>query len=89
MIRVLDIETTGLDPAKDAICEIASVDMVKGGGVTNRMSTFVNPGRPIPPSASAIHHILDEDVKGAPAFRDIAPSRPARQRSSAGPRSSS
>lgn len=66
MIRVIDIETSGLDHAKDAIVEIASVDMVKGGGVTNRMSTLVNPERPIPPAASAVHHIIDEDVKGAP-----------------------
>ena len=67
MIRVIDIETTGIDPAADAIIEIASVDMVRGGGITNAMDTLVRPGKPIPPGASAIHHIIDEDLKDAPA----------------------
>jgi DNA polymerase III epsilon subunit-like protein len=31
LIRVIDIETLGIDPATDAIIEIASVDMVRGG----------------------------------------------------------
>ena len=66
MIRVIDIETTGIDPATDAIIEIASVDMVRGGGITNAMDTLVRPGKPIPPGASAIHHIIDEDLKDAP-----------------------
>ena len=35
MIRIIDIEPTGIDPATDAIIEIASVDMVRGGGITN------------------------------------------------------
>ena len=66
MIRVIDIETTGIDPAADAIIEIASVDMVRGGGITNAMDTLVRPGKPIPPGASAIHHIIDEDLNDAP-----------------------
>ena len=33
---------------------IASVDMVRGGGITNAMDTLVRPGKPIPPGASAI-----------------------------------
>ena len=62
VIRIVDIETTGTDPETDAIVEIASVDMVSGGGITNAMATLVGPGRPIPPSASAVHHLIDEDV---------------------------
>lgn len=50
MIRLIDIETTGIDPATDAIIEIASIDLVRGGGITNAMDTLV------PPGASAIHH---------------------------------
>jgi exodeoxyribonuclease X len=71
LIRVVDIETTGLDPASDAIIEIASVDMVRGGGITNAMDTLVRPGRPIPPGASAIHHIIDEDLKDAPLLLEV------------------
>lgn len=70
MIRVIDIETTGVDPTADAIVEIASIDMVKGGGVTNRMQAIVDPGRPIPATASAVHHIIDADVNGAPLLRE-------------------
>jgi DNA polymerase III epsilon subunit-like protein len=53
LIRVIDIETTGIDPATDAIIEIASVEMVRGGGITNAIGTLVRPGIPIPPGASA------------------------------------
>ena len=41
MIRVIDIETSGIDLAASEIIEIASVDMVRGGGITNPMDTLV------------------------------------------------
>jgi exodeoxyribonuclease X len=72
LIRVIDIETTGIDPATSEIIEIASVDMVRGGGITNAMDTYVRPARPIPAGASAIHHIVDEDVKEAPSLVEVA-----------------
>ena len=65
MIRVIDIETTGIDPDSDEILEIASVDMVRGGGITNPMNT------PIPPGASAVHHLIDEDVRNAPPLSEV------------------
>lgn len=74
MLRVIDIETTGTDATNSAIIEIASVDMVKGGGIENPMQTFVAPGHPIPAVASAVHHIMDADVAGAPTLADaVAP----------------
>jgi hypothetical protein len=66
LIRVIDIETTGTDPVHDDVIEIASVDMVRGGGITNAMDTLVRPSRPIPPGASAAHHLIDADVQNAP-----------------------
>jgi hypothetical protein len=60
-----------IDPATDAIIEIASVDMVRGGGITNAIDTLVRPTKAIPPSASAIHHIIDEDVQNAPQLGDV------------------
>lgn len=70
MIRVIDIETTGTAPTTDAIIEIASVDLSKERdyiGICNPMQTFVSIGeRSIPPAASAVHHILDEDLTSAP-----------------------
>jgi len=35
------------------------------------MSTFVNPEVPIPPQSSAVHHIVDADVKGAPKIETV------------------
>lgn len=62
---VVDIETTGLDAAKDRICEIAFV-LTTLHEVVYAADTFVNPGIPIPAAVSAIHHIVDRDVADAP-----------------------
>ena len=58
MIRVIDIETTGTDPAADAIIEIASVDLLRGGGITNPMDTLVRPGNPFPRAPRLIAPLL-------------------------------
>jgi exodeoxyribonuclease X len=56
---VVDTETTGLDYATgDRIVEFAA--QVLPSGMT--CSTLVNPGRPIPVVASAVHHLTDIDV---------------------------
>lgn len=67
IIRVLDVETTGeAPPAK--IVEIGWCDVIEVGNISSAwvvgepMSTLVNPGVPIPPEISAIHHIIDRDV---------------------------
>lgn len=63
-----DTETTGLRAKKDRIIEIAAFDPVRN----LRFEKFVNPGCPIPPKASAIHHITDDMVASAPSFAQIA-----------------
>ena len=68
---VFDLETTGTDPARDKIVEIALVRVDPDGGRTS-LTRRINPGRPIPAEATAVHGIRDEDVAGAPAFRDYA-----------------
>lgn len=68
-IFVIDTETTGLDPAVDRVVEIAAVEMSLADGAWSIGAgavSFVNPRRPIPPEASAVHHILDADVAAAP-----------------------
>ncbi len=71
-IHVVDVETTGLEPASDRVVEIAAVkvelDGAAGPGWLAREGwrSFVNPGRTIPPEVSAIHHIIDADCVGAP-----------------------
>jgi exodeoxyribonuclease X len=69
-IRVIDIETTGTDSAKDRVIEIASVDVTKTG-IGEAMSVLINPGMPIPPESSAIHHLIDEDVAGEKSIDDV------------------
>lgn len=66
-----DLETTGVNITKDRIVEISYIKVMPDG--TEEAKTIrVNPGMHIPEEATAIHHITDEDVKDAPAFKDIA-----------------
>ena len=70
-IVFFDLETTGINIAKDRIVEI-SLLKVFPNGTEEQKTTRVNPGMPIPPRASAIHGIKDEDVKDCPPFKAIA-----------------
>ena len=71
---VLDTETTGLDPRKARIVEMAAVRII-GGQVDARepLRRLVDPGEPVPPEASRIHGINDLILKGAPGFRQVWP----------------
>ena len=60
----LDLETTGLDATRDAIIEIGAVRFDQDR-VLERFSTFVNPGRKIPPFITELTGIRDEDVAAA------------------------
>jgi len=62
-----DTETTGISADKDNIIEIAAYDLDNDTSFVE----LVNPERPIPPGATAIHHITDEMVSSAPTFADI------------------
>jgi exodeoxyribonuclease X len=70
-LRIIDIETTGTDPVTDAIIEIASVDLLKDGTITNQRSTLVRPPIPVPPESSAVHHLINEDLAFAPQLDDV------------------
>ena len=68
MIVIIDTETTGLDPEKDRVVEIAAVRLEKTGdewAIISEKSCLVDPGRPIPAAASAVHHLTDADVVDA------------------------
>lgn len=70
-IAFFDLETTGVDPVNDRIVEIAVIKVIDKD-TREKFVTRVNPEMPIPPSASAIHGIYDEDVAEAPTFKQIA-----------------
>jgi DNA polymerase-3 subunit epsilon len=71
-IVFFDLETTGTERMLDRIVEIAAV-AVPPEGPPRIFDRRVNPGVKIPREATAIHGITDDDVKGAPSFRDLAP----------------
>lgn len=62
-----DTETTGIKPDKDRIIEIAAFDPLEN----RQFIQLINPGCPIPPEASAIHHISDEMVAQAADFATV------------------
>lgn len=70
-LAFVDLETTGVNFAKDRIVEIAVLKLMPDGQVHEKQ-TRVNPTIPIPPAVTAIHGITDEDVKDAPTFEQIA-----------------
>ena len=71
---VLDLETTGLDVTRERVVQVGAVAMM-GGKILEapRLDRLINPGVPIPPAATRIHGLKDEDVAGAPDFAAIAP----------------
>lgn len=70
-LAFVDLETTGVNFAKDRIVEIAVLKLMPDGNVHEKQ-TRVNPLIPIPAAVTAIHGITDEDVKDAPTFEQIA-----------------
>src|SRR5882672_2688366 len=76
IIRIVDFETTGFPPDA-AVCEAAMLDLVPGAREHRWRRgpawwALVDPGRPIPPEVSAIHHITDDDIVGAMGWGDAA-----------------
>ena len=66
-----DLETTGTDVANDRIIEISFIKLHPDNH--EEVNTFrVNPGIPIPPEATAIHGIKDDDVKDKPTFAELS-----------------
>ena len=72
-IVFFDLETTGVDTAKDRIVEISMVKVMPNGDEITR-TRLINPQMHIPEQATAIHNITDEMVKDEPTFAQIAKS---------------
>ena len=71
-ICFFDLETTGIEVAKDRIVEI-SIFKVFPNGTTESKTWLVNPIIPIPPQTTAVHGITDEKVANEPTFKELAP----------------
>ena len=70
-LAVFDIEATGANHRADRIVELAIVRILPSG--ERESFTFrVNPQMPIPPEATEIHGITNEDVAACPTFLQIA-----------------
>lgn len=67
---VIDVETTGLDPERERVLELAILRADEQGRPIDQWLTRFHPGGPV--RATHIHGITDADVAGAPRFADLA-----------------
>ncbi len=71
-ICFFDLETTGINVAKDRIVEIAILKVYPNGNKESH-TWRVNPEMPIPAESSVIHGITDDMVANEPTFKQLAP----------------
>ncbi|MEV7782763.1 exonuclease domain-containing protein [Kitasatospora sp. NPDC088351] len=67
----IDLETTGLNPGRDRVCEVAVVRFRGDGTVLGEYATVIDPQRPM--DATEFHGLEDSDVNGAPTFAEVLP----------------
>jgi DNA polymerase-3 subunit epsilon len=70
-LAFFDLETTGTRIGQDRIVQIGIVRLTPDGE-RHSYQTLVNPGIPIPPEATAVHHLTDDMVKDAPFLEAVA-----------------
>jgi DNA polymerase III subunit epsilon len=71
---VLDTETTGFDPATgDRIVEIGAVELLGHLPTGRQLQLYINPERPMPPEAFAVHGLGDDFLRDKPVFAAVAP----------------
>jgi DNA polymerase-3 subunit epsilon/ATP-dependent DNA helicase DinG len=69
-VVAIDIETTGLEPERDAIIEIGAVKF-RGSRVESEWSSLVNPRRHVPEFITTLTGIDDAMLRQAPKLEDI------------------
>ena len=67
-----DLETTGLNPQKDCITEIAACRFINGK-IQDRYTTLINPGITVPNNIVEITGITDDMLSDAPSIEDALP----------------
>jgi len=68
---IFDLETTGVNTAKDRIVELYMIKIMPDGSRVDLHQRF-NPEMPIPAEVTAIHGISNEDVANEPTFKEKA-----------------
>lgn len=69
----LDLETTGLDPLRQRICEVGVVRFRADGMVLDEYSTLVHPQRRISHDAAECNNLTLAELDGAPVFGEVYP----------------
>ena len=67
----IDVETTGLNPIRNEVIQLAAVKFVNFEPV-EAFCTYIKPRNGLDPRAQAVNGITDEDVKDAPYIESIA-----------------
>ncbi len=70
-IIFFDLETTGINIAKDRVVEISILKVFPNGNKESK-TWLVNPEVAIPKESSEIHGITDEKVANEPTFKELA-----------------
>jgi len=71
MFAIIDTETTGGNPVKDRVMEIAII-IHDGTNTVEEFHTLINPRTKIAPFIEALTGITNEMVKSAPPFEDLS-----------------
>ncbi len=70
---ILDTETTGLDPLQGhRVVEIGALELVNHVPTGRTFHAYINPERPVPAEAEAVHGLNTAFLKDKPVFSKIA-----------------
>ena len=68
----MDTETTGFNAeGDDRIIEIGAIELINYVPTGRVYHQYINPERPIPAGATAVHGIKDEDIADKPVYAEI------------------
>lgn len=69
---VLDTETTGFKPEEGhRLVEIGCIELVNHVATSGKFHVYINPMRPVPPEASAVHGLTDDFLADKPLFTEV------------------
>ncbi len=70
---VIDIETTGLQPSKSEIIEIAAINVGEDGEIEDTFHSLIKPKKAISKRITSINGITNEMVADAPSIEEVLP----------------